>query len=108
MPVWVHHLRESGTALRDGGATYTFLRQHFLHWLEALTLLEKVSESIDMIDKLESLVHVCIPYSNHYSFFSAPHCFYETQGNEYSRLLHDPRRFILYFRAGFDETPLQL
>ncbi|CAH0026170.1 unnamed protein product [Clonostachys rhizophaga] len=86
---WVYHTTESGKRLRDGDKACTFFQQHFLHWLEALTLMDKVAESTEMINNLQSVIH-------------------DTEGKEFSRLLHDAGRFILYFRVGFVETPLQL
>jgi hypothetical protein len=61
---WVDHLLDCRTRedtvkdLKDSGSTYNFLRQYFLYWLEALSLLKSVSEGIVMIRKLEDL-QVC-------------------------------------------------
>jgi hypothetical protein len=37
---------------------YTFLQQHFLHWLEALSLIGKICESNVLIGILQSLTAV--------------------------------------------------
>ena len=37
-----------------------FLRGHFLHWLEALSLLEKVSDGVLMFKRLQSLIDVSL------------------------------------------------
>jgi hypothetical protein len=50
-----YHRRE----LADNGQTFKFLEQHFLHWLESLSLLSEISEGISMIRKLSHLVQVC-------------------------------------------------
>jgi hypothetical protein len=55
---WVHHLTKSGKRIRDGDAVHTFLSEHFLHWLEVLSLLGKTSDSIGLIDTLRYLVEV--------------------------------------------------
>ncbi|CAI7611660.1 unnamed protein product [Penicillium glandicola] len=52
---WVYHAVESGDTLTDSGQVYRFLKRHFLHWLEALSLLGKISESVAMIRGLQSL-----------------------------------------------------
>ena len=58
---WVDHLLQGQTReetikdLEDSGPAYSFLRQCFLYWLEALSLLKSVSEGIVMIRKLEDL-----------------------------------------------------
>jgi hypothetical protein len=55
---WVDHLLEyqkTEGVLKDSGLVYSFLRQSFLYWLEALSLMKCVSDGITMIRKLESL-----------------------------------------------------
>jgi hypothetical protein len=44
--------------LRDDGEVYRFLATHFLHWIEALSLIGHVSESVAMIEDLLSLLEV--------------------------------------------------
>lgn len=46
---WINHLLESGIENFDNVQVVQFLREHFLHWLEALSLLGKVSEGVQMI-----------------------------------------------------------
>lgn len=60
---WVYHFKGSGTKLDDGHNALHFLQRHFLHWLEALSLLGSVSESIGLIDELQNLVHVSQAYA---------------------------------------------
>ena len=55
---WVHHLEESEIRVGDQDAVYVFLHEHFLHWLEGLALIGKISESIALIGILQSLVAV--------------------------------------------------
>src|SRR2546423_14745292 len=55
---WVHHVIEARKPLRDQDAVYTFLQKHFLHWLEALSLIGRISDSIAMIGNLQSVVAV--------------------------------------------------
>ena len=55
---WVDHLQRSGRTIRDNEETDNFLRKHFLHFLEALGLLGRISESILMIATLQSLLSV--------------------------------------------------
>ncbi|KAI0434035.1 WD40-repeat-containing domain protein [Xylaria sp. FL1042] len=68
---------------------YEFLREHFLHWLEALGLLEKTSEGVLAITTLESMT---VPVES-----SALHA-----------LVRDAKRFALYSRSILDEAPLQV
>ena len=55
---WVHHLEQGGRCIHDQDAVHVFLQQHFLHWLEALSLMGKISKGIGLIDTLQSLVAV--------------------------------------------------
>lgn len=56
---WVHHLKEGRSAVQDGGPVHSFLTSHLFYWLEALSLLGRISESISMVDDLLTLLHVC-------------------------------------------------
>jgi hypothetical protein len=55
---WANHLAKSGVQLRDNDKVHGFLKQHFLHWLEALSWVGKVSEGIYAISSLESIALV--------------------------------------------------
>jgi hypothetical protein len=64
---WVDHLcnwisdNNNSTyqdCLDDTGPVVVFLRTHFLHWLEALSFLQKISGNITSLQKLENLVKV--------------------------------------------------
>ncbi|PVH70818.1 hypothetical protein DL98DRAFT_577678 [Cadophora sp. DSE1049] len=56
---WVDHLLNCQTRddiipdLKDSGSVYNFLRQYFLYWLEALSLMRSLSSGIAMTTKLE-------------------------------------------------------
>ncbi|KAK4245655.1 vegetative incompatibility protein HET-E-1 [Corynascus novoguineensis] len=54
---WADHLLKGEShgykkALADDGAVFTFLEKHFLHWLESLSLLGKLSEGVLAIGRL--------------------------------------------------------
>ncbi|KAH7186341.1 hypothetical protein DER44DRAFT_754408 [Fusarium oxysporum] len=55
---WVYHLKESHERIRDDDRAHKFLERHFLHWLEALSLIGRIAESIGFIDELQSIVDV--------------------------------------------------
>lgn len=54
---WVYHLKESGTNACNN-LVNNFLRRHFLHWLEALSLIGRASESVGLIGNLLSIIDV--------------------------------------------------
>ncbi|KJZ74569.1 hypothetical protein HIM_06165 [Hirsutella minnesotensis 3608] len=86
---WVHHLKGSGIRLDDGHYALQFLRRHFLHWLEALSLVGSISESIGLVVELQRLVDV-------------------DNGTHISKFLYDAKRFILNCRPAIEQAPLQL
>jgi hypothetical protein len=68
---WVYHLSDqladpshaqlSTTLLSDGGTVHKFLQAHLLHWIEALSLLRRLSEGVATTQRLLSIVQVSIP-----------------------------------------------
>jgi hypothetical protein len=61
---WVEHLCASYNKidLRDNGTVYVFLKEHFLHWMEALSLLKSGFNGILAIHKLENFLPVSLYY----------------------------------------------
>jgi hypothetical protein len=55
---WVYHVEKSNVPPYDGDPVHDFLCQYFLQWLEALSLIGRISESIGIIKTLHSLVKV--------------------------------------------------
>jgi hypothetical protein len=57
---WVDHLQacQGQIGLRDNGEVHVFLQEHFLHWLEALSLMKKMSESVRVVTALLSIFTV--------------------------------------------------
>ncbi|EGR47919.1 uncharacterized protein TRIREDRAFT_63240, partial [Trichoderma reesei QM6a] len=89
---WVDHLCKGSTVeayLEDKGPVDVFLREHLLHWLEALGLLHQVSAGILSIVALKDLVAVSLPM---FDF----------------RNSSDAHRFVLYNRRPIEIAPLQV
>lgn len=59
---WVDHLQAGhsapGLSQDDRSHIDAFLQQNYLHWLEALSILGNLSDGIQAMQKLESLIHV--------------------------------------------------
>ncbi|KAJ4401662.1 hypothetical protein N0V85_005470 [Neurospora sp. IMI 360204] len=55
---WVYHLKRNKHTVRDGDKVHHFLTRYFLYWLEVLSLMGRISESIGLIDDLQSLTDV--------------------------------------------------
>ncbi|KAL2782618.1 hypothetical protein BJX66DRAFT_331084 [Aspergillus keveii] len=85
---WAHHLRQSKEGTLQTEAI-SFLKCHFLHWLEVLSLIGLVSEAFSAINTIRSR--------------------YETSlDEESSEFLHDAKRFILKNTYITAFAPLQL
>jgi hypothetical protein len=55
---WVDHLQRGSMDLCDNGQVHIFLQKHFLHWLEALSLIGEMSKGVLMITALQSMLTV--------------------------------------------------
>ena len=55
---WTFHVQQAGDLVSDNGPVHGFLQQHFLHWLEALSLIGRASESVQSIRTLRLLLQV--------------------------------------------------
>ncbi|EPS29057.1 hypothetical protein PDE_04004 [Penicillium oxalicum 114-2] len=93
---WVDHLRagwcddDENHDSRNGEYLCSFLRQKYLHWLEALSILRSLSQGIKAMLKLEELLQ---------------------EKGEHRALLdkiQDASRFIRYYRQGIESSPLQV
>ncbi len=49
---WVEHFDQSSSIVDTAADVYSFLREHLLHWLEALSLLRKTVHAISCIRRL--------------------------------------------------------
>ncbi|PTB61114.1 hypothetical protein M431DRAFT_538258 [Trichoderma harzianum CBS 226.95] len=52
---WVFHLQGANYHVENYAETLQFLEQHFLHWVEALSLIQQAPESVKMITSLQAL-----------------------------------------------------
>lgn len=55
---WVHHVKQGNANIHDGCQVHLFLEKHFLHWLEAMSLLDRTADVIAYVKVLLSLVPV--------------------------------------------------
>lgn len=83
---WVYHIKRSQSSIKDGDDCHSFLLSHFLMWLEALSLLGRMSESASLVTDLKIA----------------------SEGVKVKAFLEDAERLILCFRHVIDITPLQL
>lgn len=57
---WVYHLQNGNGLICDGSSVHDFLLTHFLHWMEALSWLGKLSGIVAQVSILRSLVSVSL------------------------------------------------
>ncbi|KAM6513282.1 hypothetical protein FALCPG4_015725 [Fusarium falciforme] len=86
---WVYHIQQARDRVSDGELVHHFLTRHFLHWIEALSLMGRASESIGIIKTLQSLLN-------------------PEASVEVSSFLSDAIRFVLANVSIIDKTPLQI
>jgi hypothetical protein len=55
---WMHHLKQSHNLANELTQAFEFLRSHFLHWIEAMSLLDATSEAVGTIQTLRVIVQV--------------------------------------------------
>ncbi|KAE8155521.1 hypothetical protein BDV40DRAFT_294264 [Aspergillus tamarii] len=85
---WVYHLQQSKGRISET-KILSFLKQHFLHRMEALSLLGIVSEAVGIIDTLKSGI-------------------WRSISAEFSGFIYDARRFTLKYISVASIAPLQL
>jgi DNA polymerase III delta prime subunit len=57
---WVYHAQQGKSEAHDDDVIHTFLKRHFLHWLEALSLMGCLANAIDYVGMLQLLVAVSV------------------------------------------------
>ncbi|KAA8641400.1 uncharacterized protein ATNIH1004_001865 [Aspergillus tanneri] len=87
---WIHHLKNSEASPSEIEEAQLFLQKHFLHWIEAMSLLDLISEVVGMLD----LLRTAIPDVDDNSVLAD--------------FLYDAKRFVLKNRQIADEAPLQI
>ncbi|KAI9775820.1 MAG: hypothetical protein M1839_000871 [Geoglossum umbratile] len=90
---WVGHLQKLTHDQREEVGLYEkvqiFIERHFLHWLEALSLMRKISEGIIMITDLQSILM-------------------SSEMPQLLAIVKDAKRFILYYGSIIKKAPLQV
>ncbi|KAH7113566.1 hypothetical protein EDB81DRAFT_824500 [Dactylonectria macrodidyma] len=86
---WVYHIQQADMCVDDNGPVYEFLLQHFLHWLEVLSLIGRASECLTIIKDLQAV--------------------HKLEGSVMLvDFLQDAQRFILTNISTIDSVPLQI
>jgi WD40 repeat protein len=105
---WTKHLERlkepQGNAF-DLRQVHMFLKEHFLHWLEALSLMGKTSLGVLMIVQLENLT---VSEACHWVIFADANGFEQPKPSELYALVCDAKRFILKYRSVIELAPLQV
>ncbi|KAE8131510.1 hypothetical protein BDV38DRAFT_288620 [Aspergillus pseudotamarii] len=85
---WVYHLEHSRSQVHKA-EVLPFLKKHFLHWIEAMSLMGLISEVINIISMLQSITRSDL-------------------SSELLLFLHDAKRFVLKNSYICNNYPLQL
>ncbi|KAF8536777.1 WD40-repeat-containing domain protein [Trichophaea hybrida] len=88
---WVSHLKRSKMKLCDNDQVHSFLQENFLYWLEALSLIGKISDGVLMVRSLESILN---PKSE--------------ANHDLRMMVYDAKRFVLNNISIIEIAPLQI
>ncbi|KAF3315864.1 hypothetical protein TWF173_003061 [Orbilia oligospora] len=83
---WVYHLERSKDKVKDGGIVDVFLRQHTLHWLEAVSFSGEMNQMVYIIDALKATA----------------------DGENILALVYDIQRFVRQNQTIINRAPLQV
>ncbi|KAH7363609.1 hypothetical protein B0T11DRAFT_257395 [Plectosphaerella cucumerina] len=86
---WLHHLKHSDVTYRDEFCR--FFHVHFLHWLEILSLIGKLSDGAYIVREFLEILNAS-----------------STEPSESTELARDAARFITSFGAIIQQYPLQM
>ncbi|KAL2839409.1 putative wd40 protein [Aspergillus pseudoustus] len=86
---WIYHLEHSEILSSEMELILVFLQEHFLHWVEVMSLLGLASEIIGMLNLLQIIIQ-------------------DDQHSATCDFLQDAKRFILKNRQIADKAPLQI
>ncbi|CAG8030064.1 unnamed protein product [Penicillium salamii] len=89
---WVEHLLSSDSHPLDDGPVHCFLKEHLLSWMEALSLMDRVSNGM----------HAVVMLSGH--LMDLPH----DGRHELRAFVYDVKRFMLHCRSTIEVAPLQI
>lgn len=84
---WVHHL-EKTDCLTNESKVYDFLSQLFVHWLEAMSWLGRIEQSVNDIRKLQAIFH--------------------SPGSKVALFMEDAGRFVVEHKYTIDRAPCQV
>ncbi|KAH0534090.1 hypothetical protein FGG08_007309 [Glutinoglossum americanum] len=104
----IYHLQPDQLGSCDHQQVHEFLQIHFLHWLEALSLMGKMYEGVLMVAALQSIPLVSEPATSRSSpGYEHNRYFKPVQNPHLLTMIHDAKRFILNNRSIIEEAPLQ-
>ncbi|KAK2035733.1 hypothetical protein LZ31DRAFT_621899 [Colletotrichum somersetense] len=94
---WVDHLEHSHPAegqassdVLDNARVHTFIKRHFLHWVEAQSLLQGMPQAVVAMQTLATLVA------------------HKGGGQQITELVRDGIRFVLSYKQCIESFPLQI
>ncbi|KAJ5556427.1 hypothetical protein N7494_000342 [Penicillium frequentans] len=87
---WIYHLEQSQVhGDSEIGDVQLFFQKHFLHWVEAMSLLGLISEVVGMLNLLARIIS-------------------GSNDSIMSEFLYDAKRFVMKNRQIADQAPLQI
>jgi hypothetical protein len=63
---WIYHVEHSKVSSSEIEDVFLFLKKHFLHWVEAMSLLGLISEVVGMVNLLQKVIMVSLAVTSDY------------------------------------------
>ncbi|KAI8633878.1 putative WD-repeat protein [Xylariaceae sp. FL1651] len=105
---FVHHLQQSDVDVNEHPDIVDFFNTQLLYWLEALSLLNQLSEGITMIRLLETMLSsFTVETKSLVSRVKMKWRQNTVHTHSLSQTVHDTIRFLLDHRSVIEEAPLQ-
>ncbi|CAG7960426.1 unnamed protein product [Penicillium salamii] len=89
---WVEHLLSSDSDPLDDGPVHGFLKEHLLDWIEALSLMDKLSDGMNAVVMLSGRL-MDLPHDGRH---------------ELRAFVYDMKRFMLHCRSTIQMAPLEI
>jgi WD40 repeat protein len=104
---WVHHVHEGDVLSSDVEAVSAFLHEHLLHWLEALSLMERLRDAILMLRDLELIMVRKLTSSPNIMSRANDGGLKESAHPDGRAFVNDAKRFVQASSDLIEEAPLQ-
>jgi hypothetical protein len=62
---WVQHITAKRCRSDTAEKIHSFLKEHFLHWIEVISLIGRYTEGVPLLTRLQNWIQVCISFEEY-------------------------------------------